>query len=95
MPVTLYITSQEVLALCQNLKTALTGNTPIEQGVQRMLQHLTKVELMPCAKGPFFERIQNKLKQMKLMKSNELVTLDFEAIAAAFMNDHSSNNFGY
>lgn len=87
VPVTLYITSTEVLTLCQNLKKGKVGITLIEQGVERMLKYLTKVELMPCIKGPFFERIQNKLKQMKLMRSNELLTLDFEAMAGALMND--------
>ena len=38
-----------------------------------MLLCLTNVSLMPCAKGPFFDRIQTKLHDMKHGKTNELM----------------------
>lgn len=86
IPATLYITSPQVLEMCQNLKTtAIVTDDPVEQGVKLMLLSLTRVELMPCVKGHFFDRIQTKLNQMKYGKTNELVTLDFQAISEIFL----------
>lgn len=82
IPITLYIASPEVLEVCQKLKTtAIITDDPVEQSVKLMLLYLNHVEFMPCIKGPFFDRIQNKLHQMKHEKTNELVTLDFLAMA--------------
>jgi len=81
VPITLYITSPQALEMCQNLKTKETvTDNPIEQSVKLMLLHLAHVEVIPCVKGPFFDRIQAKLNQMKHGKSNELVTLDIQAM---------------
>lgn len=50
-----------------------------------MLLCLTHVELMPCVKGPFFDRIKTKLNQLKHGKTNELVTVDFQAMTEIFL----------
>lgn len=87
-PVTLFITSPQALELCQQLKTSTTDrNDPMEQGVKLLLRYLAKVELMPCAKGFFFERIQNKLYQIRHGKTNELVIFNFQATLEMFLKE--------
>lgn len=82
VPATLYITSPEALEMCKKLKTtAIVPNDPVEQGVKQLLLHLIHVELLPCVKGPFFDRMQVKLNQMKQGKTNELVFPDFQEMA--------------
>lgn len=86
VPVTLYIASSQALEMCRNLKkTATVIDDPVEQCVKLLLLHLTRVELMPCVKGPFFDRIQAKLNQIKYEKTNELVTVDFQAMTEIFL----------
>ncbi|MBA3603366.1 MAG: hypothetical protein H0W50_06945 [Parachlamydiaceae bacterium] len=93
VPVTLYITCPQALELCKTLKTIGTvQDNPVKQSVQLLLLHLTNVEFMPCVKGPFFERIQAKLDQMKHRKTNELVTVDFKAMADVFLNPNIVNS---
>lgn len=85
VPIILYITSPQVLEICQNLKTTARGTEDsVERGVKLMLLHLTHIEFMPCVKGSFFDRMQNKLNQMKHGETNELVTVDFQAMSEAF-----------
>ncbi len=88
VPVTLYITCPQALELCKTLKaigTIQVQDNPIEQSVKLLLLNLTKVEFMPCVKGPFFERIQAKMDQVKHRKTNELVTVDFQKMAEIFL----------
>lgn len=92
VPVTLYITSPQVLEMCQNFKTTTLVDDPVEQSVKLLLSYLNHVELMPCVKGPFFDRIQAKLNLMKHRKTNELMTLDFQAMTEIFLKPAFSSS---
>ncbi len=55
-----------VLEMCQNLKITALVDDPVEQSVKLILCP-THVSLMPCVKGPFFDRIQTKLNHMLIL----------------------------
>lgn len=55
-----------------------------------MLKGLAAVQLLPCAKGPFRERMDRKLAQLAHSPSNEPVTVPFDQIitAVAWLKDY-------
>lgn len=85
IPITIYILSTENFDMCLKLKTsAEIPDHPIEHSVKLMLQHLTNVDILPCLKGPFFNRMEAKIDQLQHTKTNEIVTADFKAMVASF-----------
>ena len=59
----------------------------MKRALRWLLQGLAAVQVFPCAKGPFFERMQRKLQQLACSRSNELVTVEFDRIINA-VNDY-------
>jgi hypothetical protein len=56
------------------------------QALCRLLKGLAAVQLPPCAKGPFRDRMDRKLAQLARSPSNELVTVPFAQIITALNN---------
>jgi hypothetical protein len=92
IPVTFHFTSQVAMERCQAL---LSGeDSPkdlIESAVCLLCKTLPKVEILPCMKGPFFEKMQSKVFLTKSNQVNEVVSLDFEVIAKSLFNSESYN----
>jgi hypothetical protein len=61
----------------------------IEEGIYFLCKLLPKVEILSCLKGPFFEKIQSKMYQVKRHNVSEVVSLDFEVIARALLDPGS------
>jgi len=89
VPTQIYIIQPASHALCESLMQQAGGDrTPAEgEALRRLLQGLAAVQVFPCAKGPFFERMQRKLQQLACSRSNELVTVEFGRIINA-VNDY-------
>lgn len=91
VPAQLYIIPTASLALCEGLLASPSsgGATADAQALCRLLKGLAAVQLLPCAKGPFRERMDRKLDQLARSPSNELVTVPFDQIitAVAWLKD--------
>jgi len=85
VPTQIYIIQPASHALCESLMQQAGGDrTPAEgEALRRLLQGLAAVQVFPCAKGPFFERMERKLQQLAHSQSNELVAIDFDGIINA------------
>ncbi len=59
------------------------ASKPVHEAVRRLMRELAKLTLQPCAKGPFHDAMQAKLK--KLARSNEVTSLDFDRIATCLL----------
>jgi hypothetical protein len=74
----------------ERLSDLLSGKSSpkdlIEEGVCFLCKHLPKVEILSCLKGPFFEKMQSKMYQVKRHNVSEVVSLDFEVIARALLD---------
>ena len=82
LPVILHIVSPKALEICSLLQNQTSSETDlIEKGVKLLLKYFPKVEILPCSKGPFFERMQSEMYQIKHGNTNEVVALNFELIA--------------
>ena len=57
----------------------------IEEAVCFLCKFAPKVEVLSCLKGPFFEKMQSKMYQVKRHNVSERVALDFEVIARALL----------
>jgi len=83
-PVTLYHLDKAALASC----TALVADrdsaaTTIERMAARLLTAVSHPKAAACVKGRFFDRLDAKLNQLARFDSNELVSVDLQAIATA------------
>ena len=83
-PVTLYHLDRAALASC----TALVANrdcaaTTIERMAARLLTAVSHPKAAACVKGRFFDRLDAKLNQLARFDSNELVSIDLQAMATA------------
>ena len=89
VPTQIYLIPPASLALCEGLPERLdcAGATADVQALHRLLKGLAAVEIFPCAKGPFFERMERKLQQLACSRSNEVVAVTFDRIISA-LNDH-------
>jgi hypothetical protein len=74
----------------ERLSDLLSEKSPpkdlIEEGVLFLCKLLPKVEILSCVKGPFFEKMQSKMYQVKRHNVSEVVSLDFEVIARALLD---------
>lgn len=88
IPAQLYIIPAVSLALCQGLLEPpdCAGTTADSQALERLLKGLAAVQLFPCAKGPFLDRMERKLAQLACSRSNELVPVWFDQIITALNN---------
>jgi hypothetical protein len=90
VPVTFHFVS---LPAMERLSDLLSGKSQpkdlIEEGVVFLCKLLPKVELLSCLKGPFFEKMQSKMYQVKRHNVSEVVSLDFEVIARALLDPAS------
>ena len=81
---TLYHLDRAALASC----TALVADrdsaaTTIERMAARLLTAVSHPKAAACVKGRFFDRLDAKLNQLARFESNELVSIDLQAMAAA------------
>jgi len=85
VPTQIYIIPPASHALCERfLKQAdVAGTTTEGKALRRLLKGLAAVRVYPCAKGPFFERMERKLQQLAHSQSNEFVAVDFNGIINA------------
>ena len=72
------------LALC----TALIADrdsvaTTIERMAARLLTAVSQPKVAACVNGRFFDRLDDKLNQLARFESNELVSLNLQAMATA------------
>jgi hypothetical protein len=83
-PITLYHIDRAALARC----TALIDDrdaaaTAIERMAARLLAALFRPNSAECTKGRFFDRASDKLNQLARLATNELVSVNLQAMAAA------------
>jgi hypothetical protein len=83
-PLTLYHLDGAALARCTAL---IADRGAATTAVERMAAHLLAAVSQPnaveCTKGRFFDRANDKLRQLARFATNELVPVDVHAIAAA------------
>jgi hypothetical protein len=58
---------------------------PALEAARQLLQGIPKLRLQGCLKGPFHDAMQAKLQQLARTRNNEVISLDFDAIAARFL----------
>lgn len=92
VPTQVYIIPPASLRLCQGLFEKPDGSTEIAevQALHRLLKGLAVVGVLPCEKGPFFDRMERKLEQLARSRSNELVAVEFDRIISALNKPQSS-----
>ena len=88
-PVTLCHLDRAALASC----TALVADrdsaaTTIERMASRLLTAVSHPKAAVCVKGRFFDRLDAKLNQLARFDSNELVSIDLQAMATALLRGH-------
>jgi hypothetical protein len=89
-PLALYHIDGTALARC----TALIADrgaatTAVERMAARLLSALPRADAAACTKGRFFDRASDKLNQLTKFATNELVSFDLQAMAAA-LGDQSA-----
>jgi hypothetical protein len=87
-PLTLYHIDGAALARC----TALiddrgAATTSVERMVARLLWAVPRSNAAECTKGRFFDRASDKLNQLTRFATNELVSFDLHAMAAALSDE--------
>ena len=87
-PLTLYHIDGAALARC----TALiddrgAATTSVERIAARLLSVLPRPNAAECTKGRFFDRVSDKLNQLTRFATNELVSFDLHAMAAALSDE--------
>src|SRR5207248_195477 len=83
-PLTLYHLDGAALARC----TALIDDrgaaaTAVERMATRLLAAVFRPNVAECTKGRFFDRASDKLSQLARFATNELVSIDLQAMASA------------
>ncbi len=83
-PITLYQLDHAAIARCAALlaQPDSTGSG-IERMAARLFTVMPEIKAVECVKGRFFDRANDKLNQLARFESNELVPVDFQAMAAA------------
>src|SRR6266478_8630706 len=90
-PLTLYHIDGAALARC----TALIDDrgsaaTSVERMAARLLAAVSRPTAAECTKGRFFDRANDKLSQLARFATNELVSLDLQAMASALSDEVTS-----
>ncbi len=77
-----FIIPADSLALTQALaaETDTRSLPPYEACLNELLSGIRRLTLQPCAKGRFHDGMMNKLRQLDTSKTNELNSLDLEAL---------------
>jgi hypothetical protein len=83
-PLTIYQMESAALERC----AALIGdqgsaNTAIEKMTARLLVAVKRAKAVECTKGRFFDRTNERLRQLARFESNEVVAVDLQAMADA------------
>lgn len=82
----LFIIPEPSLELARQLQDSHDIAAEPTHEVARQLMHgISRLTLRPCVKGPFHDAMQVKLEQLTRTRSNELISLDFDTIAAQFL----------
>jgi hypothetical protein len=83
-PITLYHLDRAALERCAALITD-PGSvaSAIERMATRLFGALSQAKAVECVKGHFFDRANDKLSQLARLETNELVSVDLRAMAAA------------
>ena len=83
-PLTLYHLDDSAMARCNAL---IGGRGSAASAIERMAARLLAATLQPkvveCVKGRFFDRVSRKLFQLATSDTNELVSMDLNAMAVA------------
>ena len=83
-PLTLYHLDGAALARCAALIADRgSATTTIERMAGRLLAAVSQPTMAECAKGRFFDRTSGKLSRLARFDTNELVSVDLQAMAAA------------
>jgi hypothetical protein len=83
-PVTLYHLDGAALASCNALVADRdSAATTVERMAARLLTAVSHPKTAACVKGRFFDRLDAKLNQLARFDSNELVSIDLQAMATA------------
>ena len=61
------------------------ASEPVQEAVRQLMHGIPQLTLHPCGKGPFHDAMQVKLEQLARTRSNEVISLDFDTIAAQFL----------
>lgn len=61
------------------------ASAPLHEALRSLMWQLPKLTPQPCAKGPFCEAMQAKLKQLAHTRTNEVTSLDFDRIATCLL----------
>ena len=82
VPTDLFIIPEESLHLCKMLMNAAPESVSraCHRALLEMLRGIPQLKLFPGVKGYFFETMEQKLQQLSNFRSNEITTVDFEAI---------------
>jgi hypothetical protein len=89
IPTELFVIPEDAFALCQALlaNREAQAPAPASEAVRILLNGLKQVRATPCVKGRFFDAMQAKLNQV--VRSNELVRVDFERLATVIPIDQN------
>ena len=86
-PVTLYHLDKAALTSCTVLVADCdSAATTIERMAARLLTAVSHPKAAACVKGRFFDRLDAKLNQLARFDSNELVSVDLQAMATALFS---------
>src|SRR6516165_2471592 len=87
-PLTLYQMNGSALARCTALiADAATATTAVERMAARLLATVSQPNAAECTKGRFFDRACVKLNKLARFDSNDLVSADLHAMAAALSDE--------
>jgi len=94
-PLTLYHIDGAALARC----TALiddrgAATTSVERMAARLLAAVSRPNAAECTKGRFFDRASDKLSQLARFATNELISVDLQAMASALADQVTSRPDG-
>jgi hypothetical protein len=87
-PLTLYHIDGAALARCSALiDDRGAAVTAVERMAARLLAAVSRPNAAECTKGRFFGRATDKLSQLARFGTNELVSLDLQAMASGLADD--------
>lgn len=92
-PLVLYHLNTDALARCTALIDGSDiARAPIDRAAARLLLAAASPKFEPCVKGFFFDQMSGKLAQLARSFSNEVVSADIPAMAAALTSERSDSN---
>ena len=91
-PLTLYHIDGAALVRCSALiDDRGAAATAVERMAARLLAAVSRPNAAECRKGRFFDRATDKLSQLARFGTNELVSLDLQAMASGLADDVTKN----